>query len=714
MRLWGFQSTLVTGQGMTLRISRFRQPPNRIESRRPFLPVSPRIPIPRNNRGLKLVRGFPIRFLFSLAVALSSGTTAEAENGSPPEIRFERIDYGPTPMTASPELKVKRFIIPAARSLVVSREGEAIAINRIGRRIVVSLPDVSSTADAAVAWNRTLPSLFPPGFPLEPLSEEEVRRHFENRPWLPLVVSQPLSAEWVDRLGSRLPEGCEMDSIYLRHYPQRELNAHLLGYTGVSLPDQHGPIAGEEFLWPPAEGRAGMEKSLDASMRGKDGELLRLCDPKGRVLHQEVAREAVPGDTLILSISMKMQRLAMEGLEASGRPGAFVAVDADSGDVLALVSYPSFDPNLFEAGITVEQYKALSEASEAPLFDRAVSGAYPPGSTFKPFVALAGMGAGKINGASTKFAGPGDMLIAGRYFKNWNPQGEGPMDVKYALLRSCNTWFYQAALETGAAPITAASHRFGLGYAPDLPLPSVAAGNIPDPETYNDPRSLANYAIGQGRVLASPMQMALAMAALANGSHVPRPRLIQGRLDARTETLLQRYEPQPARFLKTRMSDIDLIRDGMWGVVNYRTGTAGTAKMRAPDVYGKTGTSQWSNGGKKASLAWFVGWVDALNPRIAFAVVTHGRDGERLSGGGNAAPIVAGFLRTVYGDPETYAVTIPDAPSRDDPVIDLPDPILADRPSPPQEALPVLDGPVEFDLPPPRRSFFDFLFGRLR
>lgn len=615
-------------------------------------------------------------------------------------------------MVTQPELLAKRFLVPSARSLIVSREGEVLAINRIGRRMAVRLPEVAKSADLAVEWIRSLRERVPPGIPLLSLKEEEVRRHFQNRPWLPLVVSESLPPSEGDDRESALPHGCSLEPHYLRHYPQGDLTAHLLGYTGVTLPDQHGPVATEEYLWPPVEGRAGMEKSLDEMIRGVDGEVLRIFDPEGRVLHQEIVREAKPGDTLILSLSLKMQRLATEQLRASGRPGAFVAVDASSGDVLALVSHPGFDPNLFEAGISPEQYAILSTAKEAPLFDRAVSGAYPPGSTFKPIVALAGMGAGRIHGDQTKFAGPGEMLIAGRYFKNWNSADEGLMDVKYALLRSCNTWFYQAALETGAAPISAMSQRFGLGSPPDLPLPFVSGGYIPDPETYNDPRSLANYAIGQGRVLASPVQMAFAMAAMANGSQVPRPRVIQGRIHARTEELVQRYEVQPARILKMRPADLDLVRDGLWGVVNYRTGTAGVAKLRTPDVYGKTGTSQWSNEGRKASLAWFVGWVDAIQPRLAFAVVTHGREGEKLSGGGDAAPIAAGFLREVYGDPEAYAVTLPDGPSRDDPVITLPEPIVAERPPPPEESLPLMDLPVEFDLPPPRRSFFDLLFGR--
>ncbi|MCB1203901.1 MAG: hypothetical protein KDN18_06555 [Verrucomicrobiae bacterium] len=614
-------------------------------------------------------------------------------------------------MTTEPDLQAKRFLAPASRSLIVSREGEILAISRIGWRVVASLPQVAETADAAVKWVRELPLKMPSGVPLLACKDEEVRKHFENRPRLPLVVSDSLPSS-----GSRvpkwtLPDGCSFSAHYLRHYPQGELTAHLLGYTGVSLPDQHGPVAIEEYLWPPVEGRAGIEKSLNSMIRGADGEVLQVFDNTGKVRHQETTREAKPGDTLILSLSLKMQRLAMEQLRASGRPGAFVAVDADSGDIFSLVSFPSFDPNLFEAGISPEQYSALSSAKEAPLFDRAVSGSYPPGSTFKPIVALAAMASGKVNGDGTKFAGPGEMLIAGRYFKNWNSGDEGLMDVKYALLRSCNTWFYQAALETGAAPISAMSQRFGLGSPPELPLPFVAGGNIPDPETYNDPRSLANYAIGQGRVLASPVQMALAMAALANGSQLPRPRLIQGRIDARSEELVQRYEVQPAGFLRIKPNDLELVRDGLWGVVNYRAGTAGVAKMAMPDIYGKTGTSQWSNQGKKASLAWFVGWVDAVQPRLAFAVVTHGREGEKLSGGGDAAPIASGFLRAVYGDPEFYGVTLPDGPSRDDPVISLPEPIVADSPPPPEETLPLMDQPVEFDLPPPRRSFFDLLFG---
>ncbi len=644
------------------------------------------------------------------AVVAASPWVAGQEAAGDREIQLPRVDFGPTPLESDPALQVEKFAVPAARSLIVSREGEALAINGIGHRVATTFPATLASANEAVHWTRRMLSNLPAGITPVALKDEDIQKHFENRRRLPLVISETITGSAV----SGLPAGCELAPVYLRQYPQAGLTAHLLGYTGVALPDQHGPLAETEYLWPLVEGRAGMEKSLDGMIRGTDGEVMRIFDASGNLRHQEVTREPKPGDTLILSLSLKMQRLAMEGLRKSGRPGAFVAVDADSGDVLALVSYPSFDPNVFEAGISAAKYEELSNAEEAPLFDRAVSGAYPPGSTFKPFVALAAMGSGKVRGTKTKFPGPGELLIDGRYFKNWNPGDEGLINVKYAMLRSCNTWFYQAALKCRAAPITAVSYRFGLGVPPDLPLPSIAEGSIPDPETYNDPRSLANYAIGQGRVLASPVQLAYAMAALANGTHVPRPRLIQGRVDARTEELVQRYESQASRAIRVRQPDLELVRDGMWAVVNYSAGTAGTARMATPDVYGKTGTSQWSNDGKKASLAWFVGWVDAFNPRIAFAVVTHGRDGERLSGGGDAAPIAASFLRAVYGKPEFYSVTLPDGPSRDDPVIELPEYPVDRRALARQEAVPLLDAPVEFDLPPPRRSFFDLLFGRRR
>lgn len=602
-------------------------------------------------------------FLLPLPAPGQSGGTNAADPRAE-LIPVERIESGPTPMGSMGEWRVGNFHVPAPRSVILSSDGVPLATNRIGRRLVCNLSLQAKTAAEAVLRVRRLESEFSPGFPLSKISDEEIQKHFEHRSWLPLAVSATLPEALLCGLETALPADCRLDPIYERHYPQGDLTAHLIGYIGVALPDQRGPLGKVEFTFPPTEGRAGMEKALDEVFRGRDAEYMQVVDEKGEIRHQEPVREAVPGEAHVLTIHLGMQKLARELLEKTGRPGAFVAVDADTGDILAMVSYPSFDPNLFLGGISKSAYAALVEDGNAPLFDRAVSGAYPPGSTFKPIVALAGMDAGFILGTSTRYSGPAGLSIGGRYFKNHSSVALGPMDVRFALVRSSNTWFYQAGLEMGAGPIAGLSRRFGLGAAPELPLPSVAAGNIPDPEVYGDPRSLANFSIGQGEVLVSPVQLALAMGGLANGAYVPKPRLIREVLDPFSGKIRKRTDPTVLHYLNLRTEDVDLVRDGLWGVVNHGAGTATGASMRNPVVYGKTGTSQWSSGGRMRYLAWFSGWVDAEQPRIAFAAVTQGEQGEILSGGRSASPIAAGFLRKVYQEPDLYAVTLPEGPSR--------------------------------------------------
>ena len=580
------------------------------------------------------------------------------------------------PIDSQPDQHVGEFHIPAPRGMIVASSGEALAQSRVASRIVVQLSQIGSTAPEISNAIKSLRSTLPEGIPWLVIKEDEIARHLKNRAWLPFPISGALPEAFEATFASALPATCQLAPIYVRTYPEAELFAHTVGYIGDSLPDQHGPIAEIENLWPPTLGRAGLEKTQNEILNGTPGEINRLLNDDGEVLHEILARPPVPGKTLVLSLHLGMQRLASKYLENTGRPGAFVAVNADTGDILALASYPSFDPNLFTGGISNEKYRALADHEDAPFFDRAVIGEYPPGSTFKPIVALAGMEWGEIDGIKTKHPGPATILISGRPFKNWSSQPEGLMDVRYALMRSCNTWFYQVGMDMGAHAITDVSERFGLGQKPRLPLPAVSAGNIPDPEVYNDDKSLANYSIGQGRVLTSPVQMAMAMAALANGRYVPAPRLIQEIRDPVTGETLETFSPKIASELNLDSKSIELVRDGMWGVVNHPSGTAGRASMRRPVVYGKTGTSEWAEDGEKRSLAWFTGWVDAEEPRIAFAAVTHGRKWDTLSGGRSAAPIAAGFLREAYAQPDQYAVTTPEKSSRSRPNIAMAEPVI--------------------------------------
>lgn len=595
-------------------------------------------------------------------------------------LRGETIDYGPTPMTTIPDGHVLEVRIPGPRGLIVSREGVPLAQNEVRERLVVRLPPIAASSEEALRALRDLRERVGLHLPWFDVSKRRLRRHLEHRPWIPIPLTGTLSREEAATARRNLPPAAFLESVYVRSYPVGELTAHVTGYIGDSLPDQNGPIGKVEYAWPPLLGRAGIESELDESLRGEPGIVNRLYDADGNLLNQEIAANPRPGPTHVLSLNLALQQEAWNALEASGRPGAFVAVDADTGDILALVSYPSFDPNLFVGGIPESVYRKFAERDDAPFFDRAVLGEYPPGSTFKPFVALAGMEWGAIDGLQTRYSGPPAVLIQGRPFKNWSDTPEGMMDLRYAIMRSCNTWFYQAAILMGARPIADVSRRFGFGAKPDIPLPAVGAGNIPDPEVYRDPKSLANFSIGQGVVLASPLQMALSMSALANGAHVPRPRLVVEKLDPFDGSVVERIAPAAAHHLHLDPQEIEWVREGMWGVVNHGAGTAGRARLDTPVVYGKTGTSQWAEDAERRSLAWFTGWVDAENPKIAFAAVTQGRRYETLSGGRSAAPIAARILRSAYGDPESFAVTVPEGPSRPAPLLSAPEPALVEVP----------------------------------
>lgn len=621
--------------------------------------------------------------------------------GSATKVNSEDDSSAP-PIESKTDRHVGEFQIPAPRGLIVDSSGKALAQSEVSSRIVLQLSRIGSTAESISTFLESLRATLPEETPWLEIRDGEIEKHLENRSWIPFPVSGALKQETVSDISSKLPEASALAPVYVRTYPQTDLFAHTIGYIGDALPDQHGPIAEVEHLWPPTLGRAGLEKTQNELLTGTPGQINRLVDDNGNVLHETQAKRPVPGKTIVLSLHLGMQELAFKHLEKTGRPGAFVAVDADTGDVLALASFPSFDPNLFIGGISNQAYRELADAEDAPFFDRAVIGEYPPGSTFKPFVALAGMEWGEIEGLDTRYPGPAVMTIGGRPFKNWSSKSEGLMDVRYALMRSCNTWFYRAGIDMGAQAITDVSERFGLGRKPRIPLPAVSAGNIPDPEVYNDEKSLANYSIGQGRVLASPLQMALAMAGLANGSHVPAPRLIKEIRDPVTGETIETFSPKVASHLNLDPESIDLVRDGMWAVVNHRSGTAGTAYLRSPVVYGKTGTSEWAEDGEKRSLAWFTGWADASEPRIAFAAVTHGRKWDSLSGGRSAAPIAAGFLREIYREPEVFAATLPEEPSRPAPRIAMAQAI-------------VIEDPI--DITPMRRNnpignFFRGLFGK--
>jgi len=552
--------------------------------------------------------------------------------------------------------------VPAPRGLIVDRTGEPLATNKTARRLAIqlaSLQGVKSGEQAYQAAVQTAHELAEVIGGVETPGKSQVLSHWKHRKFLPFPISGGLDEKTADD-ADRFIEGHGAPLIW-QHYFVREYNrepsvAHLVGYVGKSMPDQHGPFSRKEFWSPPDEGRTGLEKMLDETLAGTPGLMSLLYDARGNELNREMFLPPVPGKTVVTALNLKMQQSAARRLEKTGRHGAFVALDADTGDVLAMVSHPGFDANEFVPQITEERYRQIADDPAGPLFNRAVTGEYPPGSTFIPLIALAGLESQMIS-EHTQFSGPPAMDVDGRIFKNWNQNHEGILNVKYAILRSCNTWFYQAAFRMGDRPIHEAMQHFGIGVPPAIELDTVSEGNHPD--IFSSRRGLANVSIGQGALLVSPLQMAKAMGVFATKGDSVRPRLV-----LQTQDALNPSEVEPGQIdrvkLPYRVEHLETVRDGMWGVVNYGGGTGQRAGMSKPWVFGKTGTAQWTHGGQERRLAWFTGFVDAEKPRIAFAVLSEGRYGESMSGGGNAAPVIADVLKAVYASPEQYYVSVPE------------------------------------------------------
>ncbi len=594
---------------------------------------------------------FPKNFIFTFAilVLLSLSYSGRAEFSAPVN---STDDY-------------RHFLakIPAPRGLVVDRNGKALAVSKTGKRIAIRLLKLQADApeanlsDLVVDMAQGLSLMFPS---VEVPELALVEKHFSHRPYIPFPISGLLTdseSEALAEMEAWTVPALEIQDVITREYPAGSATPHFVGFVGQSMPDQHGPYGKDEYLWPTMEGRRGLEESMDSTLRGREGLVSLLYDREGNEVNREILEPPVPGWTVVTTVDLNMQKLALRELENSRHNGAFVAVDSENGDILALASYPGFDPNEFVPSITAERFRELSEAEGSPFFDRAVSGSYPPGSTFKPIVALACLASGKVS-RDTKYPGPPSYYVGDHEFKNWNDDHEGSLDVRYAILRSCNTWFYQAAIDTRSEPIIEVANRFRIGTAPEIPLNGVSPGHMP-PVIPSDGR-IANVAIGQGQVLVSPLQIATAMTGFANRDNVAKPRLILQTQHPLSGHINETFpaDSTPLRYPETA---VNTVREGMWGVVNYGRGTGRSAALSKPHVFGKTGTAQWFHEGNERRLGWFTGFADAQNPKIAFAMVAEGAVGEAMSGGRNAAPHCGNFLREIYQEPDTYLVSVPES-----------------------------------------------------
>ena len=554
------------------------------------------------------------------------------------------------------DLKPYYFSIPAPRGQILDRKGRPLAQTKAVRRLQVSVPAAHRTSrEKYVEWLEKAILELRAEVPEANLPDaDKLSRHFQKRSELPLTVTDEL-ADAV-KMNLKTHPNVSVRTEYVRHYPQGEMASHLLGYVSAEGPPPSGAVQHGEPLWQRTRGATGLESAFNKQLTGTDGTLCVMIADSGRVDNEQVFTAPQAGRDVVTTLNLETQSLAEAALGATGRRGAVVIVDAFTGDIRAMVSKPGFDPNAFAKGISAADYAALTRDADGPLFDRAVQGSYPPGSVFKPFVVLAGLRAATVPAYSEFECGP-TLMIDGREFDNWSKTDHGLFNARAALIRSCNTYFYQSAMVTGDVPILYMAREFGFGVAPWFHW-KASAGSLPPRAPSN--HDLANLSIGQGVTEASPLQVAMAMATLPNGKCRPRPRLVM-QTQSQTGQTGDVVMPSRETLIPVSQEDLETVKHAMFGVVNHVNGTGKAVRLEKVAVFGKTGTAQWVLHGKKANVVWFAGFVDTMPP-LAFSVALEGDAGEgSLSGGGTAAPVIAKVLRDIETRPSHHGVTFEEA-----------------------------------------------------
>lgn len=490
----------------------------------------------------------------------------------------------------------------------------------------------------------------------EDYNSERLQRHFRNDTEVPFTYREEIDFQTIAKFSEHdvgLP-GVEIGIKPVRRYRYGALASHLLGYVGaVNDVDQQPDVRQYTFYQPDVEGKSQVELYMDKWIRGKPGTRVMDRNLKG-VIEGELSR--IPpqqGNNVLLTIDARIQYITERALRQSGiGRGAAVVVDPRNGEILAMASVPSFDPNVFIPSIAADDWKKLNDDETDPLTNRAIQG-YAPGSTYKAVTALAGLRAGIP--ASRTYNCPGGIQYGNKYMKCWIADkggSHGNLGLADALKHSCNCFFYQWGNAAGIEEIDAVGEALGLGKKTNVPLSGESGGILPSPQwlkaiSPNERWSngyTANTSIGQGFVLASPLQMAMVTATIANRGISYQARLIhrvvdQNGVDVKDQETGKLVAPKEHTVLadlhKTNVTDdqIEAVREGMRRVV--ADGTGKRAQIKGVSVAGKTGTAQFWRGNKKDNHTWFITFAPYEEPRYAICTMVQGAK----SGGGVSAPI---------------------------------------------------------------------------
>jgi penicillin-binding protein 2 len=567
-------------------------------------------------------------------------------------MRHMQVDQADEFRLLAEENRINIRLIPPARGRLFDREGRIIADNAPSYRITL-VPEDAGDVEAVIARLAKLIELAPEDIER---AMAEIRRG--AAPFLPVTVADRVSWEAVSRVAVNAPAlpGVSPEVGLSRVYPLKELYAHVAGYVG---PVSERDLARYEDPPPLLRiprfqvGKVGIESNYESVLRGRAGTKRVEVNAVGRVMREIDRREGEAGGDLQLTVDNALQDYVQARLGTES--ASVVVMDLEHGDLLAIASSPSYDPNKFVRGISVPDYNALRENIRRPLASKTVQDAYPPGSTFKMVTALAALEAGVIGPDETVFCN-GSYQVGTRSFRCWKRAGHGHMNLETSLRESCDVYYYDLALKVGIENIAEMARRLGLGTAYDIPMSAVTAGLVPDKEWKQRVRDQSwrigdtvNVSIGQGDILTSPLQLAVMSARIATGRSI-EPRLVR-RIDG-VET--------PSRAggdLGLDRTHLRWIWEAMHSVMNDRRGTAYGSRVVVDglELAGKTGTAQVLNRvvrndevpWEERDHALFVNFAPYDTPKIAVSVVVeHG-------GGGSSAAAPIGrdvTLQALYGE----------------------------------------------------------------
>ena len=553
-------------------------------------------------------------------------------------VEGERFTY----LSENNRIRIKR--VPGTRGMIFDREGQLLVDSRPSFDLIFVPEDSErpeTTLKLLAGYLRRDPIEL-----LKTFEENKNRAAFDE-----LVLGRDI--DWpavvaVETHQLELP-GVSLRARPRRNYSDGPMAAHVLGYLGeinqkqLKLLKDQGYVLGDEI------GQYGLERRWEELLRGQSGGQQVEVDALGRrvrVLHEVTD---VPGYTVHLTLDRQLQETAYEALK--GKEGTIVALDVHSGAILALASTPAFDPNTFARGIKADEWSGLIKDQLRPLSNRATQGQYPPGSTFKIVMSIAGLEEGVIQPESF-IQDPGFYSFGNRSFRDWKKGGHGAVNLHKAIVESCDTYFYQLGPKLGIDRIAKWANAFGLGEKTGIALDDERSGTIPSTEwkrkRYRQPwfpGETVSVAIGQGYVTVTPLQLANMMAAVANGGKLYRPYVVN-KVESVDGATVREYGPQLIRTIELKPDTLKRVRAALADVVRAPHGTGAAARSEVVSIAGKTGTAQVveMKGGyvKTEQLAyfnrdhaWFVSYAPVENPQIAIAVlVEHGGHG-----GDAAAPM---------------------------------------------------------------------------